>query len=66
MKDLLEKYLRKEITAIKLIRTLSGIVNPDRAIDILVIICQITRLEEGDLDAETFRTILGMDKTEAT
>lgn len=62
MKELLEKYLNKEITAIHTIRTLSGIVNPDYAIDILVIVCQITRMEEGDLDADTFRAMLGLDK----
>lgn len=61
MKELLEQYLNKEITAIHTIRTLSGIVDPNYAIDILVIICQITRMEEGDLDAETFKKMLGME-----
>jgi hypothetical protein len=57
LKDLLEKYLNGQMTAIHLIRVLSGMFNPDHAINILALICQITRIEEGDLDKETFREI---------
>jgi hypothetical protein len=31
--------------------------NPDHAVDILTIICQITRIEQGDLDKETFKSM---------
>lgn len=57
MRKLLESYLNGEVTAISLIRTLSGMFNPEHAVNILALICQITRIEEGDLDKETFRDI---------
>ena len=40
-----------------MIRGLSGIFNPDHAVSILTWICAITRLEEGDLDEDTFRSV---------
>lgn len=52
--DLAKSYLKGETTAINFIRTLSGMFNPDHAISILTIICAITRIEEGDLDKDTF------------
>ena len=57
MKELLLKYLNGEISAIKTIRTLSGAFNPDHAVSILAIICSITRVEEGDMDKETFKEV---------
>lgn len=55
--DLLKQYFNKEISAIKLIRTLTGMFDPDHAIDILAITNQICRHEEGDIDTETFKSI---------
>lgn len=60
MKELLLQYLNGETSAIKTIRTLSGIFNPDHAVSILAIICSITRVEEGDMDKETFKEVFGL------
>lgn len=57
IRNLLEDYLDKKTDAIQTIRTLTGIFDPDNAVDLLVIICQITRIEQGDIDAETFRSM---------
>jgi len=58
MKELVEQYINDEVDAIYLIRALSGAFNPDHAVDLLAIICMITRVEHGDLDKETFKSIL--------
>lgn len=52
-----ESYLNGEISAISLIRTLSGIFRPEYSSDLLVMICAITRVEEGDLTKDDFRSI---------
>jgi hypothetical protein len=57
MKEMLNDYLDKKTDAITVIRKLSGMFNPDYAIDILSIICTITRHEQGDIETETFREI---------
>jgi hypothetical protein len=57
MRELLNNYLAGKINAIETIRTLSGMFNPDHAIAILSIICNITRIEQGDLDKETFKEL---------
>jgi hypothetical protein len=62
--DLLKKYLDKKIDAIALIRLLTGMFNPDHAINLLTIVNQITRHEQGDLDTETFRSVWKLDKPE--
>jgi hypothetical protein len=61
MKDLLQRYCNIEISAIQLIRALTGIINPDTAIDILALVNQIARLELGDLDLETFKQMYGLE-----
>lgn len=58
--DALKKYLEGEVNAIATIRLLSGMFDPTSAPDILAIICAITRIEEGDLDKETFRDMMGI------
>lgn len=59
----MNNYLEGKTDAITVIRTLSGIFNPEQAINILVLICAITRIEQGDLDKDTFReTYLGESK----
>lgn len=55
--DLLAQYLRKEVDAIATIRQLSGIFNPATATDLLVLINGITRIEQGDMDRETFAEV---------
>lgn len=57
MKEELFKYLEGESDAISLIRKLSGMFNPSAAIDVLALICSITRVEQGDLDKDTFKEI---------
>lgn len=57
MKKLLEEYLEGKSDAITVIRTISGMFNPDHAIILMALICSITRIEQGDLDKETFRSI---------
>ena len=52
-----EDYLNGTINAIRLIRVLSGIFDPKASVEILTLICAITRIEEGDLDKEDFRSI---------
>ncbi len=56
-RELIENYLKGETDAISVIRILSGIFDPKYADGILVLICAITRIEQGDLDKETFRSI---------
>ena len=57
LKDAIQEYLNKESTAIELIRQLTASVNPNHAVDILALINQITRLESGDLDEDTFKSV---------
>ena len=61
--ELCEEYLEGKRTAINVIRTISGMFNPDHAVHLLTFVCAITRIEEGDLDKDTFRKIyLGQGK----
>lgn len=55
--DLMEEYIDGKHTAINTIRTMSGMFNPDHAVHILAFVCAITRVEEGDLDEDTFRSV---------
>jgi len=57
IKDLLKEYLDGDTDAINVIRTLSGIFPPEAAIDHLALICQITRIEQGDMEKETFEAM---------
>jgi len=57
IKELLQSYVDGEITAIEAIRTLSGIFNKDQAPFLLALINNITRLEQKDLDKQTFRAV---------
>lgn len=62
MKELINDYIEKKISAISAIRTLSGMFNPDHAVTILSLICSIARVEEGDLELETFKKIWKVDE----
>jgi hypothetical protein len=64
MKELLNQYFNKELDAITLIRTLSGMFNPDKAVSLLTLICTITRHEQGDIDTDTFKAIWHLGKEE--
>lgn len=55
--DLMEEYLEGKTSAIQVIRTMSGMFNPDHAVTLLTYICAITRIEQGDLDHDTFRKV---------
>lgn len=57
MKKLLEEYLDGKTDAISVIRALTGMFNPDYAVHILALVCAITRIEQGDLEKETFRKL---------
>lgn len=55
--DLLNEYLEGKTSAVETIRMLSGIFNPDTAVDLLTLINAVTRVELGDLDKDTFRSV---------
>lgn len=57
LKEMLLEYVEGRQAAIPLIRALSGMFQPEQAIDRLVIICQIARMEQGDLSKEDFRKL---------
>lgn len=59
--DLLKEYFDKKVTATEIVRRLTNIVNPDMAVDILALINQICRHEQGDLDTETFKSVYGIE-----
>ena len=61
-KQLLTEYITGERTAISTIRAFSGMFNPNQAIDILTVVCSITRVEEGDMDKETFIKVYKLDE----
>lgn len=60
IKDLLTEYVEGDTDAISVIRQLSGAFNPDHAVDILAIICTISRTEQGDVEKEDLLSILGL------
>lgn len=62
MKELLLSYANGKVTAIQVIRALSGIFNPDHAVAILSIICAITRVEEGDMAIEDFKSVFKLEQ----
>lgn len=57
IQEAIKKYLDKEMTALELIRLLTGIFNSNIAVDLLALINQICRHEAGELDTATFRAI---------
>lgn len=56
-RQLLENYLDGKTDAISTIRAISGAFNPDFAVDLLALICAITRIEQGDLEKDLFRQL---------
>lgn len=57
IKELLRQYANGEVKANKAIRMLSGMFNPEHAVSLLSVICQITRVEDGDLEMDLFKEI---------
>ena len=62
--ELLLSYIEGETDAISAIRALSGIFDPNVAINYLVIICQITRIEQGDLEKDLFVKLYKLKENE--
>jgi len=57
-----KKYIEGKTDAITTIRALSGIVQSDTAVDVLAVICMITRVEQGDLEMDLFAELIGHPK----
>jgi hypothetical protein len=62
MKQLLLDYANGKNNAISVIRTLSGMFNPDHAVGLLSIVCAITRVEQGDLDRDLFKQLYKLEE----
>jgi Ca2+-binding EF-hand superfamily protein len=50
-------YLDGKITSNDLIRSLSGAFDPNHAVTLLALINGVTRVEDGDMDKDMFRSI---------
>lgn len=61
--ELLRGYLDGKTPAIEVIRRVSGIFNPESAVDLLTLVNAITRVEQGDLDKETFAKVWKLSDT---
>lgn len=55
IKDKFQQFANKEITAVQLIRDMTGIINPEFAVDIIALVNQVTRVELGDLEMDLFK-----------
>jgi hypothetical protein len=55
IRQLLKSYSIGETDAVSAIRMLSGVIDPEKTIAHLAVICQITRVEHGDLEMTTFK-----------
>lgn len=54
LKEILVDYVDGNRDAVTTIRILTSIIRPEQAIDILALVNQITRMEHGDMDKDTF------------
>ena len=61
VKEIMEEYLEGKADAISIIRALSGIALQVEAMDTLAVICMITRVEQGDLDKDLLRALVGLN-----
>jgi hypothetical protein len=61
IKAALQEYVSKKTTALQLIGSMTGMFNPDMAIDILALINQITRVESGDMDLQIFKDMYELE-----
>lgn len=55
-----QDYVDKKATAIDVINLMTGIINPDHAVDICALINQITRVEKGEMEIEIFKEMHGL------
>lgn len=60
--EVMKDYANNKTDAIATIRTLTGAFNPEIAVDLLAIICTITRVEQGDLDRDLFKKIWKLEE----
>ena len=61
IKTALQQYVDKKVTALELIGGMTAMFKPEAAVDLLALINQITRLEAGRLDMETFKSIYKLE-----
>jgi hypothetical protein len=61
IKQALQGYVDKKLTAIELIGDMTGMIKPEQAVDILALINQITRLERGTMDEATFKAMYELE-----
>ena len=59
--EALQEYASGKTTAIKLIRSMTGMVNPEMAIDLIALVNQVTRVEDGDMGMEDFKHIYKLE-----
>lgn len=57
IQDLLQEYIDKKKTAIEVIAMITGIINPDQAVNIVAIVNQVARHANKDLSDETFKSV---------
>lgn len=60
IKELLQDYVDNKKTAIEVISTLTGIINPDQAVNIIAIVNQVARHANKDISHETFKDVWGL------
>lgn len=61
IREALQQYINEEITAIELIRLLTGVFDPDNALELMALINQVCRHEEGDIPTVEFKKIYDLD-----
>jgi len=62
IKDLFQDYLDGKESFPQTVRMLTGIVEKDRVFSILAMVNQLSRLELGDMDRDTFIEIYKLEK----
>ena len=64
IKDLFQKYINKEASLAETIGALTGIIDPEQAVNIIAMVNQLSRVELGTMDRETFISVYGLEKSE--
>ena len=59
--ELLKKFADGETSAIDTIHQVSSMFNPAYAVDLLSVICQIARVEKGEMNMRTFKKVYSLD-----
>ena len=60
IKDLLQDLVNEKLTGYEVIRIITGMIDPDQAINIIALVNQITRFCIGDMDKEYFIEAYGL------